>query len=200
MLIYLPWFFILEQTINADTPGMHIIDTTFDQMIPFCEIFVIPYYFWFVYVIGTCLFFMIYGTDKEFIRMALSLIIGMSLCLIICMIYPNGLDIRPQTLPDNLFGKLVASLYVVDTPYNVFPSIHVYNSVILHVALNRCEALKDHRGVRIASLVICILICLSTLFLKQHSVKDVCGGIAMSAIMYCLVYIADYRKLHLHNI
>jgi membrane-associated phospholipid phosphatase len=195
VLIYLPWFFYLERTITADTPDMHMVDLAFDHAIPFCEYFVIPYYFWFVYVVGTCIFLMIYGTNGEFIRMALSLIIGMSVCLFICMIYPNGLELRPDTIPDNFCGKLVASLYAVDTSFNVFPSIHVYNSIVVHIALYRCEALREHRIIRISSLVVCILICLSTMFLKQHSVTDVFGACVLSFAMYLVLYVADYGRL-----
>lgn len=194
VLIYLPWFFFLEKVITDATPNMHIVDIAFDHAIPFCEYFIIPYYFWFVYIVGACLFMMIYATDKEFIRMALSLIIGMSVCLIICMVYPNGLNLRPDTLPDNIFGTLVASLYAVDTPYNVFPSIHVYNSVVIHIALNKCEALRNHKAIRICSLVVCVLICLSTMFLKQHSITDVIGGCAFAGIMYVLLYVVNYSR------
>lgn len=81
--------------------------------------------------------------NKEFIRFALSLIIGMSVSMFICMIYPNGLTLRPDNIPDNIFGKLVAVLYATDTTTNVFPSIHVYNSIAVHTALSKCEHLKS---------------------------------------------------------
>lgn len=194
VLIYLPWFFFLEKVITDATPNMHIVDIAIDQAIPFCEYFIIPYDFWFIYIVGSCLFLMIFATDKEYIQMALSLIIGMSVCLIICMIYPNGLNLRPDTLPDNIFGSFVASLYAIDTPYNVFPSIHVYNSVVIHIALNKCEALRDHKAIRTCSLIVCILICLSTMFLKQHSVTDVIGGLAFGGIMYVLLYVVNYSR------
>ena len=83
--------------------------------------------------------------NKEFIRFALSLIIGMSVSMFICMIYPNGLTLRPDNIPDNIFGKLVAVLYATDTTTNVFPSIHVYNSIAVHTALSKCKALKEHK-------------------------------------------------------
>ena len=79
VFIYLPWFFALERVFTGDHPRMHLIDTAFDQSIPFCEYFIIPYYFWFIYIVAGCLFFMIYASDREYIQLALSLIIGMSL-------------------------------------------------------------------------------------------------------------------------
>lgn len=196
ILIYLPWFFTLEKLITEDTTNIHIIDTALDHVLPFCEYFIIPYYIWFAYIVAACVFLMIYGTDKEFIHMALSLIIGMSVCLIICMIYPNGVNLRPDTAPDNFFGRIAASLWLVDTPYNVFPSIHVYNSIVIHVALNKCEALRNHKAIRVCSLILCIAICLSTMFLKQHSIIDVIGGCTLSFIMYALIYSVDYSRFY----
>ena len=78
---------------------------------------------------------------------------------------------------------------------NVFPSIHVYNSLAVHIALAKCKALKNKPAVRYASLVLCILICMSTIFLKQHSVLDVIGGFALMAVMYVFIYVIDYKKI-----
>ena len=150
--IYLPWFFFLESKITMDYPGIHIINGSIDDMIPFCEIFVIPYFLWFVYIAASCVFMLLKANNQEFISFALSLIIGMSVCMIICMIYPNGLTLRPESTSDTILGKMVASLYKTDTPTNVFPSIHVYNSIAVHVALVKCTALKNHKPVKMLHL------------------------------------------------
>ena len=94
-----------------------------------------------------------------------------------------------------LFCKIVKGLYKTDTSTNVFPSIHVYNSLAVHIALAKCKALKNKPAVRYASLVLCILICMSTIFLKQHSVIDVIGGFALMAVMYVFIYVIDYKKI-----
>ena len=52
IFIYLPWFSTLEKVINSDYPGLHIINIPFDNMIPFCEYFIIPYVLWFLYVVA----------------------------------------------------------------------------------------------------------------------------------------------------
>lgn len=194
-LIYVPWFFYLERTVTMDTPGLHIINNALDDMIPFCEYFIIPYLLWFLYIAVTCVFLGFRGTNQEFLKFAASMMIGMSIALFICMIYPNGLTLRPDNIPDNFFGRMVAALWVTDTPTNVFPSIHVYNSLAVHIALSKCSALNSHRWIRFSSLVLCILICLSTVFLKQHSVTDVIGGLALMGILYVLIYVVDYSRI-----
>ena len=185
--IYLPWFFYLEHKITMDYPGIHILNGTIDSYIPFLEIFIIPYLLWFVYIAASCIYMVLKADNKEFIRFALSLIIGMSVSMFICMIYPNGLTLRPDNIPNNIFGKLVAVLYATDTTTNVFPSIHVYNSIGVHVAINKSDKIKS-RFIKKASLILCILICLSTIFLKQHALIDVIGGCVMGRIVYVLMY------------
>ena len=195
VFIYLPWFFALEHVNTIDSPGMHILNTSFDELIPFCEYFIIPYILWFFYVVIACISMVFKANDKEFLRFAWSLIIGMSLAMVICMIYPNGITLRPNSIPDNFLGNIVAGLYVTDTSTNVFPSIHVYNSLAVHIALAKCTAIKKNKPVVLMSLILCILICLSTLFLKQHSIVDVIGAFILMGIMYIALYVIDYSKL-----
>ena len=193
-LVYLPWFFFLESKITMDYPNLHIINCPLYYMIPFCEVFIIPYFLWFAYIVASCVIMVLKADNQEFIRFALSLIIGMSLCMVICMVYPNGLTLRPNTLPDNAFGRLVAGLYATDTPTNVFPSIHVYNSIAVHTALSKCKTLKNHKGLLTGSLILCILICMSTVFLKQHSLYDVGGAFVLMGVMYYVLYILPERR------
>lgn len=194
IFIYLPWFFILEACINETTPDVHMLNRRIDEFIPFCEYFIVPYIFWLFYILGACIFMLFKATDKEFHQFAITLISGMSLCLFICMVYPNGVQLRPENLPDNIFGTIVNYLYMSDTPTNVFPSIHVFNSLAIHISLTKCEALKKHYSVKCFSLITCILICMSTLFLKQHCVIDVIGACGLMVVLYVLIYVVNYKK------
>lgn len=194
IFIYMPWFMTLEKIFNSDYPELHIINVPLDNVIPFCEFFIIPYMLWFFYVMGACIYMFLKGTDSEFLKFALSLVIGMSLALTICMIYPNGLTLRPDYIPDNFCGKIITILYSTDTSTNVFPSIHVYNSLAVNFALLKCKALKGHTVIKTLSTILCIAICLSTVFLKQHSVVDVLGGILLFILLYIFIYVIDYKK------
>lgn len=194
IFIYLPWFFTLEHFITLDTPGIHILNTQIDYAIPFCEYFIIPYILWFFYVAGACILMYFIADNAEFLKFAISLAGGMSICMIICMIYPNAITLRPEHIPDNIFGNIVAGLYVTDTSTNVFPSIHVYNSLAVHIALYKCKALKNHHVLLWSSFILATLICLSTMFLKQHSIVDVIGAFILMAIMYILLYVVKYKK------
>ena len=87
IVFYMPWFMWLEKTVTTD---FHLVSMPIDYKIPFCEYFIIPYGIWFVYIAVSCFFMYFKGTDEEYRRFAWSLIIGMSTCMIICLIYPNA--------------------------------------------------------------------------------------------------------------
>lgn len=190
VFIYLPWFFMLEKLITFDHPQLHIMHSRIDDIIPFCEYFIVPYCLWFLYIAVSCVFMYFKATDWEYRRLAWMLIIGMSTCMLICMIYPNAVTMRPSSLEhDNFFAKIITVLWAADTSTNVFPSIHVYNSLVVHTALCKCEALKGHKVIHSLSLILCIAICLSTVFLKQHSVIDAAGAGILMMVMYYFMYI-----------
>ena len=85
-------------------------------------------------------------------------------------------------------------IYSVDTPTNVLPSIHVYNSIGAMAAIAHSTSLKKHRGVQISSYVLGILIIFSTVFLKQHSITDVIAALAMACMIYPFVYATQEKK------
>lgn len=192
--IYIIWFFTLEKHVTVNYTPVHI---WLDDYIPFNEIFIIPYYLWFLFILCTVTYFFL--TSKEdFYKVTAFLFIGMTICLIIYTIWPNGQNLRPDLSTigrDNILIKFVDALYATDTSTNVCPSIHVFNSIGANIAIHRSEALKKYRWLRIGSTVLTILISLSTMFLKQHSAFDVIAAITLSIIMYFLVYgISDSRQ------
>lgn len=183
--IYLPWFMYLERTVTRD---YHIMHASLDDLIPFNEYFIIPYLLWFLYVAGTLVFFL-FRSKEDYYKMCTFLFSGMTLSLIICTFFHNGTDFRPVIGPNkNIFSAAVAALYKTDTCTNVFPSIHVYNAVGTHIAISRSQILAKYRFLRLGSLLLTISICLATMFLKQHSIIDVCGAFLMSYAIHYLVY------------
>lgn len=186
-LIYLMFFWYLER---RPVRGFHVIDTVFDDYIPFCEYFIVPYLLWFPYQIVTVLYFIFKNKNKkEYYQLILNMMMGMTVFLIVSYVYPNVLHLRPAEFPrENVFTDLVRWLYQTDTPTNVLPSIHVFNSLAIHMSLTNCESLRNHKGVRYGSLVLTLLIIMSTMFLKQHSVIDVCCGATLALFGYLFFY------------
>ena len=195
ILIYMPWFTLLERTVTTDFTVIHM---KLDDYIPFAEIFVIPYFLWFAYIFLTVAYF--FFTDRsEFYHCAAYLFIGMTICLTIYTLFPNGHDLRPNLAAvdrDNVFIHLMRWLYSTDTCTNVCPSIHAFNSIGACIAIYKSDRLKKKRGLRIGTLILTVLICMSTVFLKQHSLFDVICACLLAVIMYVLVYVPDYAKIY----
>lgn len=191
MPIYLIWFTYLEKNvIHYSNVVIH-----FDKKIPFIELFVIPYILWFGYVAIAVLYFF-FHSKEEFYKLTAFLFIGMTICLIIYTIWPNGQNLRPTYIGrHNIFTNMVRLIYRTDTSTNVFPSIHVYNSIGVHIALFNNQTLKKNKPLIIISFILMVSICLSTVFLKQHSVVDGIAGIALSIFMYKLVYNTEHSFL-----
>lgn len=183
--LYFPWFSYLEKTV---TTHFHVIHVALDDYIPFCEYFIIPYLAWFGYVaFGVCYFF--FKNKEEYYRLCTTLFTGMTIFLIVSTLYPNGHYLRPTYFDhNNICIQLVKWLYSTDTPTNLFPSIHVYNSICVNAAIWHSEDFKKHKAVRYGSAVLMVLIILSTMFLKQHSVFDVVTGTVLAAFLYSVVY------------
>lgn len=192
-IIYLTWFIYLEQKVTKDYRVIHV---TLDDYIPFCEGFVIPYFLWFLYVSATVAY--LFFKDKDdYYRTCIFLFTGMTVFLVISTLFPNGHHLRPQVMPrDNIFTWMVSHLYSTDTPTNLWPSIHVYNSLGAHFAIVKNNRLCRNRLVRKLSLLLCISIILSTMFIKQHSAFDVVTAFIMAAVMYGVVYKYDILAMH----
>lgn len=196
-LIYLPWFGYLEENV---TTHFHVIHVALDDKIPFCEYFIIPYMLWFAYVaFGIAYFF--FKNKNEYYKLCAFLFTGMTIFLVISTVYPNGHYLRPTTFErDNIFVQAVQWLYSTDTPTNLFPSIHVYNSLGINMAVWHSENFKKNKPVRYGSAILCISIILSTMFLKQHSVFDVVTGIVLAAFMFSLVYARSWANEPEHEL
>ncbi len=187
-IIYLLWFSWLEQKVTRHYKVIHMAA---DDYIPFCEVFIIPYFLWFLYVAAVVLFFF-FKNKTDYYRVCLFLFTGMTVFLIVSTFWPNGHHLRPIVMPrENIFTHMVEYLYSIDTATNLWPSIHVYNSLGAHFAIMHSKEFENKRGIRIGSLILAVSIILSTVFLKQHSVYDVLTAFVMAAIMYTLVYRYD---------
>lgn len=182
-LFILNWFNYLEKT----TVAKHIMYSGIDSQVPFVKEFVIPYLFWYVYIFFGFLY-LGFNSTKDFYRLYLFLFIGMSIACIIYMVYPNGQHLRPHIVQNDFFSNVIKRIYAYDTPTDVFPSIHVINTIGVFTALYNCEKLKDKHLFQGLSLTVTVLICISTLFIKQHSFDDVLGAIVISTFLYFLIY------------
>ena len=198
LIFYLSVFVYVE---NRPDHHMHLLASQFDHLIPFCEIFVIPYIIWFLYITFGVLFFGIVERDRDqYYQLSTNLMIGMALFLLISLVWPNGHTLRPAVLPrDNVFTRLVVMIYSSDTSTNVFPSIHVFNTIAMHTAVSHSTTLKKHPWAVRFSGIIAVSIVLSTMFIKQHTVIDVVGAMGLNLVTWYLLYRQPQFLIYIHN-
>jgi hypothetical protein len=197
ILVYSAFYVISFILLEQRDVEMHVIHCRLDDMIPFCEYFVVPYVLWYGFVAGTlCYFTLRQGREKEYWQLGETLVIGMTVFLVVSLVYPNGQRLRPVLEEGNCFVRLVRLLYRIDTPTNILPSMHVFNAVTCCVAICKDQTCRSHKRLLAATRVLTVLIVLSTMFMKQHSVVDVCLALALYGVCYQLVYIVlpQYRR------
>jgi membrane-associated phospholipid phosphatase len=61
----------------------------------------------------------------------------------------------------------------------------------------KCEALQKKFWIQAGSFITMILIIMSTVMLKQHSILDVIYGIILSTVLYLAIYKFDMIKIFL---
>lgn len=187
--LYLIVYMTAFRTLELRRTHFHLIHTQIDDMIPFCRYFIVPYLLWFAFVALTVLYFAFGKVDKiEYYQLIAALGTGMTVFIIVSFLYPNGHNLRQALTGSDLFTQAVRLLYRFDTPTNLLPSIHVFNSVVCAAALCRNIRWRRSRILTLSTWILAGAIILSTLFLKQHSMIDVTLALALNIFCDYLFY------------
>ena len=198
LLLYWPiyglCFFTLEKawpdiwkSITGETLVYNEVYCSFDAYIPFCEWFAIPYYFWFAFLIGMILFGLLFDI-QAFRQFSWFIMVTYTATIVIYLLWPNMQALRPTEFArDNWLVDCVKGLYEFDTNTNVCPSIHVLGSFATCFAGLHSKKLRGW-GWKTFFIATTVLISLSTVFLRQHSVLDVLFALILCAIAYPIVF------------
>lgn len=183
--IYIIGFILIERF-----PVMrhyHVMHCALDDLIPFCEYFVIPYYSWHVLIAVLS----VYTFRHEPERFEKLLRFFIACCFIIFPMFvllPSCQNLRPQSFDrDSFFIRAVKLTYALDTNTNVCPSMHVIGCAGMLFTCWNMKGLNDFKG-RLLQIVLFGLICLSTVFLKQHSCIDVLAAVPVSLLGWWISY------------
>ena len=163
-----------------------------DDLIPVIPFFVIFYLFSYIFwIFGPIIASL---TDKKnFINYIIGLSAAYIIGFLIFLFGPTFMDRAAENLMayaarPGIFNRLLGVVYGADggnLAFNLFPSYHCLISLYCYLGIRKREEVS--KGIRIYSLVMTGLICLSTVFTKQHYMIDVVGGLAISLICYLVV-------------
>lgn len=180
------WFKLLEIFIIPE----FAVKVSLDQYIPFLPVFVAPYLLWFLYIAFGCVYTGL-KSKENFYKLIFFLGAGMAAAYIIYMIFPNGQNLRTDNMKNDVFSALVRLIHTTDSPTNVCPSVHVINAFAVDAALRHTSPFCKKRILRYSSFVFFITVCMSTVFIKQHSVFDVYCGLLVGSLIYIPLYKLD---------
>ena len=194
LLLYWPiygfFFFFVEKLYRPE--GYYSVYSPIDDLIPFCEIFLIPYLFWFVYLVGMHIYTLIFDVEA-FRKMMYFIMITYSATIIIYLLFPTCQNLRPSEFErDNFLTRFMADYYAFDTNTNVCPSIHVIGSLAVMFTSFHCK--NFGKGTKIAFAAVGVLIAVSTVFVKQHSVIDLLAALPICAVAYILCFTIGKNK------
>ena len=183
-LAYFALYLLTENLIPHDS--CHIVHAKLDDIIPFCEYFVVPYVLWYAYVALSLLYFLLYNTES-FKKLSTYILLTQIIAMTVYILYPNRQDLRPDEFErSNIFTFIVSILYSLDTSTNVCPSLHVGYSVAI------ASVWLKEKGIsalwKTVSTVFAILVCMSTAFIKQHSVVDIWWALVMCFVIEIIIY------------
>lgn len=183
---YILRHFLVEQLNPAEVHT--VIHSPLDDIIPFYEGFVIFYVLWCFAIAGMHLYTMLFDLDA-FRRCSKFLIISITISTAIFLLFPSCQEFRPTAFPrGNLLTRIVGLLYAVDTNTNVFPSEHAIGAfAVLAAAINTKSLRSPVKTAAFALLT--VLISLSAVFLKQHSILDVLAALPICAVAYGVCYV-----------
>ncbi len=189
--IYGMAFSFVERGYTVDS--YFVVHCPIDDVIPFCEWFFIPYLFWFVFIIGTLLYTLLFDVDS-FKSMMKYIIFTYTVTIIIYLLFPTCQELRPSKLDGSRF--LIRNLlrfYSFDTNTNVCPSIHVIGSFAVFFTLCKCKHTIEKPIFKAAMFFITVLICVSTLFIKQHSLIDIAAAMPLCILGYLLFFKKTFK-------
>ena len=164
----------------------HLIHAALDDRIPFREEFAVFYVGWYGLIVLSLGWFLRYSIDS-FRKLQTYIIITQAIAMVVYILYPSYQDLRPEVFPrENILTDVMAFLYRIDTPTGVCPSLHVAVSVGIASTWLRERQAKPWLKAGIA--IFCVGVCMSVVFVKQHSIVDVLAAIPLCLIAEWLVF------------
>ena len=177
-VVYFCLYFITENLIPPEK--CYPVWCKLDDIIPFNEFFVLFYVGWYVLIVLSLGYFLLYSVES-FKGLQTYIMITQALAMVCYIAFPTRQDLRPAEFPrENILTWIMGIIYQFDTNTGVCPSLHVAYSLGIASAW-----LKEKSAAWYVKLIVTVFVigvCLSVAFTKQHSVVDI-----YAALPVCLV-------------
>lgn len=187
-IAYFLLYFLTENLIPAEK--CYPVWCRLDDIVPFNELFVIPYVGWYVLIVISLGYFLLYNVEN-FKGLQTYIMITQGLAMVCYILWPTRQDLRPAEFPrENVLTWIMGLIYSADTNTGVCPSLHVAYSLGIASAWLKEKSARWY--VKTIVVIFVLLVCLSVAFTKQHSVVDI-----FAALPVCLVAeVFAFRKYY----
>ena len=187
-VVYFILYFLTENLIPAE--DCYPVWCPLDDIIPFNELFVIPYVGWYVLIVISLGYFLLYHVEN-FKGLQTYIMITQGLAMVCYILWPSRQDLRPTEFPrENVLTWIMGIIYGADTNTGVCPSLHVAYSLGIASAWLKEKSAAWY--VKTIVVIFVVLVCLSVAFTKQHSVVDI-----FAALPVCLIAeVFAFRKYY----
>lgn len=172
-------YWLAQLIIKTAGLALHSPETWLDAHIPFLPVFLVPYVGCFAHWMIT--FYIVYKTKDGFARLFTAAVMGYVIATAIFLIWPHH-DFPPRGaggwhMGIHIRNNLRNGCSAQSVPQRAllrFVSVHdIYREKLWHTPL-----------VRWLSAVMFALVCMATVFVKQHFIIDVAGGTALGALCW----------------
>ena len=158
--------------------GIHDVKRPVDDKIPFLPWTVLPYCFWFPLIVFYP--FVVFRTDPySYCGYLMTMVMEIVLSVVCYLIYPTSFQ-RPVP-PNDFWGNFMKFIYHGSyRGLNCAPSLHCSSCFLVICVSSTCVGMN--LWIRIFTILIALMIVLSTLTTKQHTLIDVLTAVPLFMI------------------
>lgn len=149
---YMISFMLMEQS----DVKIHMIHSLADDKIPFCPYFIIPYVLWYFFLIGTVIYFAVFCPSKRILSISRN-----SGCRydtvsadLLCISERTASETGSWQYRRRCVYQCDTFLYKIDTPTNIFPSMHVFNATASCIALYQNERCRKNKLFTVSQIIL----------------------------------------------
>lgn len=168
-----------------------------DRAIPFVPAFIIIYVLAYVqWAVG--IYYMTARDREVCFRFIATVMIGEVICLITFIAFPTALSGEvtwPKITGEDPLSLMTKLIYSLDEPNNLFPSLHCFASWICFRGIFFYPKERRHKVYMAISFVFSLLVFASTVFVKQHVVVDIIGGVLLAEIAIMIEKLTNARRV-----
>ncbi len=188
-VVYFCLYFLTENLIPAE--NCYPVWCKLDDIIPFNEFFVIFYVGWYVLIVLSLGYFLLYSVES-FKGLQTYIMITQALAMVCYIAFPTRQDLRPEAFPrENFLTWIMGIIYQFDTNTGVCPSLHVAYSIGIASAWLKEKSAAWYVKALVTLFVIGV--CLSVAFTKQHSVVDIFAALPVCAVAEIFAFRKYYQ-------